>query len=672
MRKYLNCVALIGAMAVYGHGADSTSTQSGSVLKTLERIQAKAGISFGGEFQSQFLSARIGGSGANARMRDAETAEFTAVDFDIKARPNTLTQGRLIFRMQQDWRNFYSDISNPIFTRWLSIDGSVKGMFSYNAGMFRQKYTPLTLYTPDIDIMYEPDLFVQQRRVAQNEMFIDDNQRLLQGVNLNFAAEVYPIFDALKVNVMGTRLRDVETSIKNGSKVTALIDTSWMEKFMAAGNADASFLKGLSVGGSFLNIFDNKASYYKDGGDTAADTMAQNTRIGDFRLGVDVGPLVKARNWKFGISAEMAFSSDDSSYYDTLGRAQAILDTVTTHRMPALNLQKKTIGGSAIKAEVNAGYTIPEVFNIAINAGFIKNTPDFRNELAQSPNFIGRRIMNFENDSIYNIQSPVYSTFDALYHQVFKFAPGKTPGAFSWWYKEPFTKNSYTSMTFTQDELAKAKYNYLVSEYLDPSVQLVMPFGPATPNRTGITGNATLGFLNDRIQARVLFASLSEVEETVVPATGTTAALTLPKTKYSQAGGGVKVELAKFVGWKYPINLSSSVVNSKASNDGISGNINYLATTITSNFYAENLYFKFWKRAAFLVGMELIQNKVTTTSDYTQNQMLTEVGLEYKVSEGAYVTGMVGQIDVTHPEPTGAEKANFNQKLVNLFLRVMF
>ncbi len=677
MRKYLNCVAIIGAMAVYGHAADSSSTSSGNILKTLEQIQAKAGISFGGEFQSQFLSANIDGDAAKANRRNTETAEFTSVDFDIKARPNTITQGRLIFRMQQDWRNFYSDISNPIFARWLSIDGTAKGMFSYNAGMFKQKYTPLTLYTPEIDVLYEPDLFAQQRRVAKNEVFLDDNQRLLQGINLNFGAEVYPIFNSLKVNAMATRLRAVETNIKNGSKVVALIDTSAMEKFMAAGNADITFLRGISAGGSFLDIFDNKASYSK-GGDTVADTMAQNTRIGDLRIGVDIGTLANAKNWKLGVSAEMAFSSDDSAFYDTIGRGAAIADTAATHQFPGLNLAKNTISGSALKAQLNAAYSVPDVFNISLEAGFIKNTSDFRNELAQSPSFFGRRIMNFENDTVYNVLSSIYSTFDAMYQQVFKFAPAAiSPTALNWWYKEPFMKNSYTSMVFTQQELAKAKYNYFKSRFLDPSVQLVMPFGPATPNRTGVTGHAAMGFLNDRLQAKAVFASLKEIDTTVIAATATSSAKIIPKTTYSQAGGGIKIQLEKFIGWQYPINISSSVVSSKASNDGILGDTAYPAGSIVNNFYAENIYFKFWKRAAFLFGMEFIKNDYTTDQTFTMNQTLTAIGLEYKVSEGSYVTGTLGQVNVTHSgNPTkiniNTSTSDFNQKLVSLYLRVMF
>jgi hypothetical protein len=480
---------------------------------------------------------------------------------------------------------------------------------------------------------------------------------------LNFGAEVYPIFNSLKVDVLATRLRNVETSIQNGNKVTALLEASPVEKFMVAANTDMTFLKGVSVGGSYLDIFDSKQSFA--GNDTVMDTMAQNTKIGDFRAGVEIGSLVDAKDWSLGVSAEMAFSSDDSAYYDSVASG--------------LNLSKTSINGSAMRAGLNANYKIPDMFSLALDVGFINNASDFRNELAQTPSFIGRRIMNVENDGMASKVSatlPLYSTFDALYNNVFKFAPSTANP--SWWYQEPFSKNSYNPMVMTQKELNAMKYNYFQSSYLDPSVQLVMPFGPATPNRTGINGNVTLGFLKDQLQAKVLFASLKEIDETVIPATTENPiAKIIPKTQYSQAGGGVKLELGKFLCWEYPINLSGSVVQSKAANDGIAGDPNYPAASITSNFLAASLYYKFWKRAAFLGGLENIANDFTTTDVFSQKQLIAAIGLEYQVAEGSSVTATYGQIDVKHegnPSNIVSNKTtgHHNQQLVNVFLRVMF
>ena len=103
---------------------------------------AKAGISIGGEFRSQYTGAKISGDSLDQSKRTRETNEFTSVDFDIKARPNEYISGRIVFRMHQNWQNFFSDISNPIFSRWISIDGNPMDMFRFNIGDFKEKYSP--------------------------------------------------------------------------------------------------------------------------------------------------------------------------------------------------------------------------------------------------------------------------------------------------------------------------------------------------------------------------------------------------------------------------------------------------------------------------------------------------------------------------------------------------
>ena len=65
----------------------------------------------------------------------------THLDFDIKARPMKHS-ARVMFRMHQNWQNFFSDISNPIFSRWISDDGNPLDMFRFNIGDFKEKYSP--------------------------------------------------------------------------------------------------------------------------------------------------------------------------------------------------------------------------------------------------------------------------------------------------------------------------------------------------------------------------------------------------------------------------------------------------------------------------------------------------------------------------------------------------
>lgn len=663
--KVVKVVSLLGMLTAMSYGLDSTSV-SGGVAATIERIIAKAGISIDGEFQSQYLKTDITGKGADTTKRTDESTEFTSVDFDIKARPNTVTQGRAIFRMYQDWRNYMSNFDNPIFTRWLSIDGAVAGMFSYNAGDFKQKYTPLTLYTPDIDLLYEPDIFAKERAIAQNEVFIDDNQRMLEGINLNFAAEVDPVFNSLKIGILGSRLRDVQTNIINGDFLADLIENSPVEKYAAGSNLDLTFLKGVTFGGNFMWIFDNKNSFNglngpgPTAGPTAAnnlliDTMAENTRIVDVRAGVDIGKLTDLNNLKVSLNAELAMSSDDSSYYLSTDQ----LDTLHT----------TTINGNALRAGIKAAYTSGEAFNISLDADFLNNGSKYRNDLAQSPDFIGKRIMNIEDDnwstSKLNASSQHYSTFDAMYRSVFKFDPS-IPNANNW-VLAPFSKNAYTNTVYTQSELSALKAN----GSLDPALQLVMPFGPATPNRTGIDAHATIGLLNNFLQAKLVLASLKEIDPLVISPTES-----LPATVFTQIGGGLKIDLAGFIGWKLPFYVSSSFVRSTADNDGVAADTSNPKTDITSDFYCENLYFKFWKRAALLGGMEIINTENATLYSVKQAQLMYEVGLEYKVTEGSYLIGSLGQMQVNysnnHPAVPDPSLADFAQPFVNLSMRVLF
>jgi hypothetical protein len=250
-----------------------------------------------------------------------------------------------------------------------------------------------------------------------------------------------------------------------------------------------------------------------------------------------------------------------------------------------------------------------------------------------------------------------------MYRSVFKFDPS---AASNYWVMAPFSKNSYTNQILTQSEMSIIKANNL-----DPALQLVMPFGPATPNRSGIDARATVGLLNNLLQAKLLVTSLKEIDPTAISKTQS-----LPTTAFSQVGGGLKIDVAGFIGWKLPFYVSSSFARSTANNDGIASDSLHPKTDFTSDFYCENLYFKFWKRAALLGGMEMINNETATAYSVKQAQLMYAAGLEYKVSEGSYVIGTIGQMQVNYtnntPNAPDASLADFAQPFVNLSLKVLF
>jgi hypothetical protein len=615
----------------------------------LEGILAKDGISLGGVFRSQYLHSSIGGDGAVAFRRSEESLEYTSVDFDIRARPNTLTQGRLVFRMHQDWRNFFSDVGNPISSRWISIDGKAGGIFRYNVGDFRQRYSPLTLHSPDISLMYEPEYYAAQRREAMGEAFLGNEERLLQGVNLNLDGSLensgVTVLREVHLNALGARLRNVETSIGDGSKVTSFIEKSPFEKFLGAANADLGLPFGLSLGGSHLTIFDKKGSYnpvLNPAGNP--DTSAQFTTIMAARGGFDLGSALGWNSSSLNLSAEYAMSSDDTAWFG-----------------PDTSLQSGTIDGSALLVRLGGGWKGGPGLSFKAGLDFHRNEAGYRNELAQSPTFRGERIMNLENDTstsrLLDPRASQYTSFDAMYRHAFKFAPSASTNQ---WHKAPFTKNSYHKSIMTQNELTAFS-----AARIDTALQLVMPFGPATANRTGLRAELTFGAWEDQVEVKALLASLDEIEGRRIDSTRI-----LPATAFSQMGGGLKLEVGSMFGMAYPLTVSGSLVRSTAENAGIAGDSVFSAHTVESDFINAGLRYQFWKRAALLAAYQEIRTRNVRAVELEEVQKNMGGALEYKVAAGAYATFGLNRVAVA--PPAGSVHKEFSQFQTDLYLTVRF
>lgn len=673
LRRIIILISVGLVAGVYANGPDNSS----KIVEKLESIMAKAGISISGEFKSQYFSSSIEGEGVDSSKRQKETNEFTSVDFDIKARPNEAVSARVMFRMHQNWQNFFSDVSNPIFSRWISIDGNPLGMFRFNIGDFKEKYSPLTLHSPEVDILYEPYIFARQREIAMNELFLGDNYRVLQGLNLGFDAEIVPIFNEFHLGLIATRLAGAETSVKNGSYVVANYQKTDMSKYLSGVNLDMTFLKGIELGGTWMIVFDHKGSY--SGKDTTADTMAQKTNIVSLRPEINLSKMFSlSESFNLKLKTEFAVSMDDSTWViDSANMSVVPNDNNGMDTIYGKAIESSSINGAAINIGAEIGYSADNAWGIKINGDYISNDLDFRNTMAQSPTFYGQRIMNFESDILADA-GPHYTTFDALYHSVFKFTPSDKG---DYWFKSPFYKTSYyRGVLLNQQNL----YDFMYGDNCDPSVQLIMPLGPATPNRTGINADAVLWFLNGGLEAKGIVSLLKEKE----PYTYSDTVINMPKTEFNRIGGGIKIDLSKFASViKYPFELSGSIVQSKASNAGINeiiddqDSLKFKKSDITSNFLNAGIYYNFWKRAALLGGFQLITNNAERGgNEVEQTQKHWTLGLEWKINDGADVVGSFGQIiaemDTTKEwygrDGLSADGGDFKQWLIDVSLRVKF
>jgi hypothetical protein len=647
---------------------DDESERLGRIQSKVNSILNKAGIHFNGTFRSQYMQSMLNEeeSGVGAidwGKKQTESNEYTSVDFDIGARPNDALSARCMFRMHQNWQNFFSDVSNPIFLRWMSIDGNIKNMFRFNVGDYRQRYSPLTLWSPDIDIAYEPEIFAEKRRQAMNEVFLGDNDRLLQGVNFNMDAEVVPIFNEFHLNVQASRLRLSEANVQNGAAVAAdfendniTLDKTYMDRYFIAGNLDIIALKGLGFGGTLFDIFDLPPTSALDGGRYDRELIARNQRVWAARIKPTTNIFLDTDAFSVGINFEVAGSHDRDSAWRLFDTTISGTDTTVD-----TSVADSFVDGMAIDAGLTGMFKFGEMGSLCLNVGFMNNDENFRNMMAQSPSFIGQRIMNIENDFAH--EARLYTTFDALYDYVFKFTPSGT----NTWTQEPRRKISYLNSILTRKELDSLDG---VNARFDSTLQLVLPAGQATPNRSGPKADVRLKLFNGGVDVGGSFAMLTEIEPLME---------TFEKTKYLKAGGGFCVDIAT---WAKPLNalklsLGYSLEKAEFDYNATAGGD---AGTFNSGFMNLGLYYNFWKRFSILGGYQQIVSTSDITSSVAYEKTVTQkhwaAGLEYKVNDDQKVVGRFGQLgadfESTAPADSTISAFNFRAYQVDISLLVNF
>ena len=664
-----NKMTTIAASAGLLLGATSLVQAEGSKLDsvktTLSSILAKEGISFSGEFRSEFHQGTINDDQVDETLDPTtESLEYTSVDFAITARPNSNVSGTAMFRMHQDWRNFFSDISNPITTRWVSIDGNFGNILGFNLGDFKTKYSPLTVWSPEEHAMYEADIFKQDRLEAQKEYFLGDNERLMQGANLNLDAGVEGVLDELHVGVFGSRLRNVNVE----SQVANINEAATLEKFAFGSNLDLS-VKGIDLGGSYIKVFDRKSTYTGLTTDAAIinrDISAEDLTVYAGRGGFNLNNLQES-NVIFSANAELAWATDNVGYLRNTA------DTVAS---------KENLEGSALLATGVLGYGNKNDYKVVATVNYLKNDKNFYNPLAQSPTVEVAQIMNVQTDIIYDPEQLVpqvnsdiwnnhYSIYDNFHNHAFKFTPSEETNM---WHKAPFSKNAYTNKTFNRQELSQ--YSSIIG------FNGFKPAGLASSNRTGVSANLKVNALNNALTLKGVVDMLEEVEGATINKDfqdngNRLTTVTDNKTKFSIMGGGLSVDVMKLAGQKKPLILSGSMILKTVKRDA-QEDIFLAENDVKIALVNAGLYYSFWNRFSLLGGYQTthIQDNISL-NDWKEAAMA--MGLEYKLATGLYAIVKFTRLDVEKTSSTLNETAEvvpslveYSQDFVKAAIRVQF
>jgi hypothetical protein len=520
----------------------------------------------------------------------------------------------------------------------------------YSAGDFKQKYTPYTLWVPEPEMMFEPTVFARQREIAMGEEFLGNNNRVLQGANFNFGAVIDPVFQELRIGAFATRLRQAgkeKPDLTGGAPNMGSEYGNDFDRYATAFNTDMKFVPGTKLGGTFMYIAD-------------ADKTGQNS-VGVWTTAVE-NMVFSGRG---GVGTQMISSIDSNSVKVELGAEFAGSNYLTRNRPGGAywkngNITKTdkrsfTEGdlGTAFKGGLDGEFKFG-ANGIKLDAGFIANQHNFRNELAQSPAVFNRTILNSALDGYYNV-------FDQFYVTAYSYMPAEGETGT----KQPMKKSAYTRSTLTSKELEEAITNGLIEQVISSS----MPFGQATPNRTGIVANLGLDFLDKAILVGGDVKILQEMNPTTVSGREIS-------QEFTEFTGGLSLDVAKFGNWwAYPFILSGSFKQTMINNFA-----HKIDDTNDITFINGGAYWKFWKRAAIMGGYQLV-GAVTnsgTNNEYKVNQSQWAGGFEYTIAEGGVLNATIGQVMVDYSAPNSvsankeAIKNNSKSLRLDLNLTVKF
>ena len=629
------------------------------------------GVRIEGTSTSRYLRATLAGDGVNHENPTAENQAFSQADIALKASPGTGSGGEVDFRLHQDWNKSYEEGPNPFAIRRLLYGGAFfSDRLRFALGDFRSRYSPLTIYAPEPEVLMEPEIFAARRHEAMDEWFLDSNQVPLQGLNAEYAAVASPSF-ALTVKATGARLRSVDPEGFLGWN----FHSGSTEKWLTGGTAKARLWQGLELGLTQVHIIDlirasragNNAYAMADQG-TPLLTRYDDENIFAPMLGFDGNPFLKSSRLSFSITVEYALSQY-SARQDSLEKSPVAHKIADTH-------------SEAQRSQVHAGFGKPgEAFHLSLDAAYLKTGADYVNDVAQSPTFIGRRILNSQNPV--GGSSAGYRTLDALYNHEYHVTPitklntsefwgngaGTAYNGTNNWIRAPFFKNSYTPVITSKaerDSLQKA---------LDPNVQLLFPFGPATPNRTGLTATVMGDFLHGALKAELTLASLREVQGETMDS------LQAQPAAFARLGGGLSMDLGTWLGLTRALRLSGSYLkDSEARTAFTSHGIQVAALDYGTAFTNLGIYSQLFERFALSAGYQsihanpllgyIVQGQTRAPAMGSQTQSQWSLGAELKLAAGAVAMGEVGMLDMAESDGTAATR--FSQIVSGISLRIGF
>ena len=625
-------------------------------------------------------------------MPDVERNEFVDADFNFGFRPWESVRANAMLRLYAGMQDYFASAAKIIEVPWINVEGQVGNYLHWVVGDFRQQYSPLTLFAPDVDIMYEPQIFARKRHMAEKQQLLEGNQRNLQGANIQFRMDLNDIFGQVRAEGIFARvnraqaldLSGAEGNILPNAELPGATQASNTDKFLLAGNLELLPLKkNAYLGGTMMYIFDNEDSYtytyrhFNDDGEISIniddpymiadinpyELDPQKTLILAGRIGGDVAGMMSNKNLILDATVELALSMDDVKKLDFVRTTaddptavsgfdidnDGVPDFLATDPATGGFLMEdkvSTENGTAVNANLNAGFKT-DSWGIRLVGDIIFNDSTWFNNLAQSPKFFAQRVLNSDYDGStvkFGVRSPLYSSFDALYNFAPKFSPvavsmktddnGFKSGQTDSYNIAPYNKNSWGNNVYTKAQLA------LLNAMSDPALQLILPNGLASSNREGGRANL-IANVGDWFEAQGLFGIYTQVS----PLYG------FSKVSYTEYGGGLKADIFKVIGFSKPLEISGSYKHSERTMEfdptvpsalTLDGSPLSGKGEFKTDFINAGIYWQFLPRLGVTAGFQMINMEFNELQQKESFAEFLAIGTTAPMVKGTQMQWMAG------------------------------
>ena len=691
---------MFSASAAFAEADSSVAVKQTSFLQKLDSLNKSIlGLRLGGTAKAGGLTSMLSSDQLLDGSATQENQAFTDVNLKFLAQPSSETRLDVQVRLHKDWQSAMDENNNPVVGHWFSYDGNILNKHvDFNLGYMRIGYTPLTINTPQVEILQEPEIFTQNRIEALAYRNLDTtSRRLMQGVNAEFHSGEVGAIDDIYAQVTGARMRN--TAKKNDQ---VFFDFDWADRYAYGARAGLGAF-GANLGANFVNVFDRRLSTRSRDLGLTDTIMYDDNSVLSFQLGYDSKKLLPGLPVRFGLNGEFAMSwwDVDAEYMVNNPVTETQIKETT---IPDEDGMKTVVFVSTIVKATNADRTTQDFlddngkainvrpyvegsfagFNFKLDAMYMMNDSSFWSDLASSPVYTSNGIIfnanalygdadqevvkNFSSGNLENLYFMVYNT-DLLTAATLMTSNTATvlsgnSEATNMYYRlynnfklAHFYRNGYDANTMKKLEAAQALL------LMDPSVNLALPYGLATPDRKGFAVSLDADW-NDIISLNARFSQYTAEAS---------------DNKFTTLGAGLGVDVGRLfplLGRK--IKLSGSF--EKATEDSF---LKRSSQRIVAGASGD-----IWGPFALQVGFQKLTKKfegdvygtgtagLPVGGSFVQqaDEMLFLIGPKVRIAPESYITVRYGMLtnSVDYVSAAGAKELSVDKNIISADVTVNF